>query len=747
MIPHLATFCPFSRFTQLLTVGLLQGEKVSRSFYVESRRPKARVADKNAHHLVECFDDFHSIRWTLSAKYTFALLVFDNPDLTEIAFKEKLRYDKSSVLIRANPKLTNVKGVKIDYGGPTDCTISTSKSVRNCKVVVGDVGMEHLSSKAFENVEEVIGTIRVEHSNVPYLNALDSLKLVGWKKPALKILYNKRLVDISSLLTMDIQSKAPAIEIRGNPNICHNIVERNKIKEWLTKKGSSVKFSDRCLKSCPGGTVTGGYLAGIEKHCNTIAGNLIVDGLKKIPDSIVKLEQVEKIDGRVFVTNNEALRKLHFLKNVVKISGAHAQSGSKGKSKLSIHSMKARDRRRLIIQGNPNLAEIQFNEQLHLGTYEAFIKLNPKLKAVYVKGASFRFDLGDARDCLASSAKNSYCRTVIGDVRYDELDSKVWKRIEKVDGRVLITNTKLRDLDSLRDLKITSYISPALTIEDNEKLVDISALLTMDIASYPPVISISNNPRICHNIAERKQLEARLRKWNARVKFVEDCLLSCPGGKVSRSYLESFDKRCNVVKGNLVISGLYKLPTNIDKLEQVEKIDGRLIVTNNRAVKDLSFLKNLREINNPELDKPGLVVKNNRNFKNKGLDSLIKVTGGEGKITAAQTTRRLVSTARKAKRKSTSLSTKETTATVTTRKVLPVIRSRQPPEKSKDSNKKGNPEPDSTDASMPILRNVKLKKNKEKMQKLAEQKGPAANEGLFWLAIHTKRSGYRSLEK
>lgn len=42
------------------------------------------------------------------------------------------------------------------------------------------------------------------------------------------------------------------------------------------------------------------------------------------------------------------------------------------------------------------------------------------------------------------------------------------------------------------------------------------------------------------------------------------------------------------------------LPEGIEKLKQIEKINGRLTVTDNTGVRDLSFLRNLKEINNTD---------------------------------------------------------------------------------------------------------------------------------------------------
>ncbi|KAL6726070.1 hypothetical protein Aduo_008080 [Ancylostoma duodenale] len=61
------------------------------------------------------------------------------------------------------------------------------------------------------------------------------------------------------------------------------------------------------------------------------------------------------------------------------------------------------------------------------------------------------------------------------------------------------------------------------------------------------------------------------------------------------------------------------------RLEQIEYIIGSLTVRNNEAVPDLTFLKNLKIINNSHSEEPGLLIENNTNFNNTGLISLEKV--------------------------------------------------------------------------------------------------------------------------
>ncbi|EYB90909.1 hypothetical protein Y032_0212g2231 [Ancylostoma ceylanicum] len=538
-------------------------------------------------------------------EYSHALLIYDNPRLTEIEFSGELDVHSTDVFIRLNPKLSKEKvtgaSFKVDIGDKTDCLVSSAEKNRKCKRIIGDVNFDQLSSDTWERIEEVHGTVQIKNTQAEHLYRMQDLKIFGWKSPALVISDNENLVDIAALLSMEISAEGKALLISNNPNICHNVVERKQLQDWLKKMKVTVTFNEKCLKSCAGGRISYGYLAGLDKQCNTIEGNLIIEKLQKLPDEITKLQQLEKIHGRIIVTNNDGITELSFLENIKEI-----QTRDKN------------DRYSLLIYGNANLRGIQFSKDLHIDKSEVFIRANPRLSRDGVKGASFRVDVGTSTDCLANAADgNRYCTMAIGDIKYGELSTSTWQRLQTVEGSVSIENADVVNLDAMKNLTIVAWKTPALTIVRNEKLADIGALLTINVVSKKASVKIKNNPNICHNIAERKKLEQWLKKNGAYSRFSDKCLKSCVGGQVTQSYLAQLDKHCNAIDGHLTISGLGVLPTDIAKLEQVEKIDGRVLITNNKAIEKLDFFKNLKELTNTKDDeyKHNLMIYGNENLK------------------------------------------------------------------------------------------------------------------------------------
>ncbi|RCN29552.1 hypothetical protein ANCCAN_24688 [Ancylostoma caninum] len=217
---------------------------------------------------------------------------------------------------------------------------------------------------------------------------------------------------------------------------------------------------------------------------------------------------MEKVNGRIIVTNNDGIQNLSFLENIKEI---HNQE-------------KNVNRYSLLVYGNSNLQEIHFSKDLHIDKGEVFIRANPKLSRDGVKGASFQVDVGDYSDCLASAAEgNRYCTTAIGDISYEQLSASTWQRLKTVEGSVRIKDADIQSLDALKNLTIVGWKIPALTIVENQKLVDVGALLTIDIVSDTTSLKMKNNPSICHNIVERKQIEQWLKKHGASSRFSSDC--------------------------------------------------------------------------------------------------------------------------------------------------------------------------------------------------------------------------------
>nr|CDJ96895.1 EGF receptor domain containing protein [Haemonchus contortus] len=61
------------------------------------------------------------------------------------------------------------------------------------------------------------------------------------------------------------------------------------------------------------------YLEKMVENCNSINGDLLIEGLKNLPPNIGKLAQIEQINGRLIVKKNSGVPDLSFLPNLEEI--------------------------------------------------------------------------------------------------------------------------------------------------------------------------------------------------------------------------------------------------------------------------------------------------------------------------------------------------------------------------------------------------------------------------------------------
>ncbi|KAK5973126.1 hypothetical protein GCK32_018346, partial [Trichostrongylus colubriformis] len=199
---------------------------------------------------------------------------------------------------------------------------------------------------------------------------------------------------------------------------------------------------------------------------------------------------------------------------------------------------------------------------------------------------------------MKMALKRKDCTALVGDVIYpgDAYMRDVWLKISKVYGTVTVDDNYEHDLGMLKNLTIDGWLPRVVRIVNNRQLRHIDELLKTKVTGPEPHFWFHNNTSFCHPVNVIKKIEAKVK---TKLSWDDKCLKQCAGGIVNAKYLNELHKLCNRISGNLIITDLRGLPPGIDKLEQIEKIDGQLIVKKNSAVKDLSFLSNLKEINNP----------------------------------------------------------------------------------------------------------------------------------------------------
>ncbi|KAK6009940.1 receptor L domain protein, partial [Ostertagia ostertagi] len=159
---------------------------------------------------------------------------------------------------------------------------------------------------------------------------------------------------------------------------------------------------------------------------------------------------------------------------------------------------------------------------------------------------------------------------------------------------------------------------PSLEVVDNQNFV---------VKGLDAIKKIQGNSQIITD--EEKEVSATARTQIAQATDGEATFATrkCKGGKVSTRYLDQLGEFCTDIIGDLTVQGLKRSPRGIQKLEKIKTIKGRLVVKDNTAVKDLSFLSSLQEISNPATGKPSLEVVNNLRFVLRGLKGIRKIHG------------------------------------------------------------------------------------------------------------------------
>ncbi|VDP09578.1 unnamed protein product [Heligmosomoides polygyrus] len=205
-----------------------------------------------------------------------------------------------------------------------DCNLEHARKGGVCKNLVGDVKIDKEpenagNREALRRMRKVYGTITVQRADDTDLSFLKNIKTIdGWASPVLTIWNNTKLRHISDILPINITGPKPVYYFSNNSRFCHTVDVVQKIE---AKVGMKLNWTKSCLKSCEGGSVTEQFLAQLDPFCNRIEGDLVLEAYmeKPPPASIVKLLQIEKINGRLLVIDNDKLKDLSALANLEEI--------------------------------------------------------------------------------------------------------------------------------------------------------------------------------------------------------------------------------------------------------------------------------------------------------------------------------------------------------------------------------------------------------------------------------------------
>lgn len=244
----------------------------------------------------------------------------------------------------------------------------------------------------------------------------------------------------------------------------------------------------------------------------------------------------------------------------------------------------------LCFVNNYNLQKIDFTEQslISLVSLRASVRIrgNRHLSEEFLnemKEKNPTWDIQDVGECYIPTPFSSFdplvkCTAVFGTLTVDprvqtieEMPSN-WKTFAYT-GCIRVKQSKLSDISFL-----TAFSKYTSTPECNPYIIENKKLCPEElefVASLFPGTLVKNND-------------------------------PCRGGKLSEAFLNRIIG-CSTINGNLLISNLTGLPSNINNLNHVVSINGTLTIENNRGLHKFNYFTSLERVG-PENDNESLAI-------------------------------------------------------------------------------------------------------------------------------------------
>ncbi|CAJ0588035.1 unnamed protein product [Cylicocyclus nassatus] len=255
----------------------------------------------------------------------YALRIIGNHKLLSITFHDDFKVQPNKTFMSSNyvldRNLSTLRDSMFDFGRTTDCLQEEVASRKDCRRIVGDVTYEDYLSEVFRRFPhiEIHGMLIFEDREDVDLSALQNVTVIGHGTPAVSIINNANLVDVSDLLSMKISGKEPLLEILDNDKICAPAEVRSKVRKLAQ---ADVPFDRSCLESCEGGFVDQRFLREFNKskNCRIIIGDLVIIGLSKALPGLDQLNRIERIEhGSLVFQHNIGFKSIWFLNNLEEI--------------------------------------------------------------------------------------------------------------------------------------------------------------------------------------------------------------------------------------------------------------------------------------------------------------------------------------------------------------------------------------------------------------------------------------------
>uniref|UniRef100_A0A158PA11 Recep_L_domain domain-containing protein n=1 Tax=Angiostrongylus cantonensis TaxID=6313 RepID=A0A158PA11_ANGCA len=484
---------------------------------------------------------------------SYSLLVTGNDNLTQLSFHRVFHLDQEKVFIRAN------KALRRNHIFPDGEDYHTGKLEADEQVplVIRYLGSSNAMKKDCRSVGQN-SSRKAQKKDMIFNESLELAEPTGlllhaagkrkiYRRPLESLddqrdYRNPNLVDVTALLRMQIDGPSPRLDLQMERKPCNYRNLGRRVSELAEPK--QIAINNDCLTICAGGFVSKQYLLKLRlENCIYINGSVIF----------------EKLNVPVLqILSNKGLKTI----------------------------------------GLKALTEVKFSNDHEFGvlvsTYSAIdSKEQEKYANLTANKASF-VTLDEAQEwcSLNEARRNTNCRVVVGEINI--MDVLPLDHVNEVEGQLNIVDTNLTSLKEVARFTVHGHQYPAIMIKNNENLVYVGDILRMNIGGVHPLLSMSNNDKICGTAAERTAIKQMV--FDENLSFQDSCLDTCEGGLVDNELLARFaQKRCGFVKGDLIINMTNDF-SGLSILLRVEKIYGSLIIDGAKQLDSLWFLNSLTDV-------------------------------------------------------------------------------------------------------------------------------------------------------
>ena len=515
---------------------------------------------------------------------------------------EQLKTIKGKLQIRNNQELVSLRGLNnlhtigslvIQEGLPQLEELAGLENLKKILTLLSIDNTNLVSLNAFQQLDTIIGTFDLgENLELKELNGLNNIRFIG----------NRLFIsgDYGQLLNFENLD-----QIGGQLNISKSSFIPN-FPKLITIPSLTIEFN-------------------------------------KLLTNLKGLENVKKIDTRLYLNVNDALSSLRGLENIESARNVSIVNNNVLKNLDELEHLTVCPN--IAISYNGQLSDLSGLNNVQLIT-NLEVKYNPNLAVCQSSNICYSIEngnnikiIGNATGCNTTNQILASCESDDCNINDLVLNSQQaidsfaidYPNCSELIGNLIIEETEGAITD-LRGLKFLQTVNGNIIIRGNADLSSLEGLENIDFSSLNS-LEITQNPNLTKcdlaNLCPYLRtiplkIVGNTKNCEDQFALLEDCINNCISGSILLSTQEEIDNfaitysACSEIGGNLIIREKNKGNIkDLEGLKNIQQISGFLKIFNNHTLQNLNGLNNLKIIG---LD---LEIRENPNLKNlKGLDNL-----------------------------------------------------------------------------------------------------------------------------